>query len=120
METGPHFFHIRPPRSGFPGHAPNNPRPSLMNAPTLLRSARQWAAPLVIALSATGVWAQGQSQDGPPGGGGGRPPAEALAACKSAQSGASCTFSGQRGTETGTCGGPEGKPLACMPASKSR
>lgn len=89
-----------------------------MNASTLLRSTRSWVAPLVIALSATGAWAQGQSQDGPPGGG--RPPAEAIAACKSAQSGATCSFTGQNGTETGTCGGPEGKPLACMPASKSK
>ncbi|QCB46847.1 hypothetical protein [Hydrogenophaga sp. PAMC20947] len=89
-----------------------------MNVPTLLRSTRQWVAPLLIALSATGAWAQGQPKDGPPGGGEGRPPAEAMAACKSAQSGGSCTFSGKQGTVTGTCGGPEGKPLACIPASK--
>lgn len=90
-----------------------------MNAPTRLRSTRQWLAPLLIAMSATGAWSQGQPQDGPPGGGAGRPPAESLDACKSAQSGAACAFTGQKGPETGTCGGPGGKPLACRPAAKS-
>lgn len=89
-----------------------------MKAPTLLRSTRQWVAPLLIALGTTGAWAQGQSKDGPPGGGEGRPPAEAMAACKAATSGDSCTFSSPKGTVTGTCGGPEGKPLACVPASR--
>lgn len=50
---------------------------------------------------------------GPPGGG---PPPEALAACKSLASGAACTMTTPHGTLTGTCGAPEGKPLACRPA----
>jgi len=58
------------------------------------------------------------AQDGhgrrPPGGG---PPPEALAACASHARGASCSFTGPRGESlTGTCGAPEGLPLACMPA----
>ncbi len=44
-----------------------------------------------------------------------RPPAEALAACKSLASGAACNFTSPHGAESGTCGGPEGKPLACRP-----
>ena len=44
------------------------------------------------------------------------PPPEALAACKSLASGAACSMTTPRGTLTGTCGGPEGKPLACRPA----
>lgn len=89
-----------------------------MRTPALLRSTRQWTAPLLIVLSTTGAWAQGQPQDGPRGKGEGRPPAEAIAACKSVESGGTCTFSSPKGTVTGTCDGPEGKPLACVPASK--
>jgi hypothetical protein len=44
------------------------------------------------------------------------PPPEALAACKSLSNGAACKFTSPRGAETGTCGAPEGKPLACRPA----
>ena len=44
------------------------------------------------------------------------PPPGALAACKSAANGAACSFTSPRGAETGTCGAPEGKPLACRPA----
>lgn len=49
---------------------------------------------------------------GPPGG----PPPEALAACKSLASGAACSMATPGGTLSGTCGAPEGKPLACRPA----
>ncbi|QDL52989.1 hypothetical protein [Rhodoferax aquaticus] len=45
-----------------------------------------------------------------------KPPAEALAACKSLAAGAACNFTSPRGAEAGTCGAPEGKPLACRPA----
>ncbi len=45
-----------------------------------------------------------------------KPPPEALAACKSLASGAACNFTSPRGAEAGTCGAPEGKPLACRPA----
>ena len=82
------------------------------------QAARHWVAPLLIALSASGVWAQGQSTERPSREGGGPPPPEALAACKSSTAGAACTVSGKEGTMTGTCGGPEGKPLACVPAKK--
>ena len=47
---------------------------------------------------------------GPP-----KPPAEALASCKSLSSGNDCSFSSPHGTVTGTCWAPEGKPLACKP-----
>lgn len=42
------------------------------------------------------------------------PPPEAVAACKSLSSGATCNFT-VRETEKGTCWAPEGKPLACRP-----
>lgn len=44
-----------------------------------------------------------------------RPPAEALAACKSLASGAACSFTSPRGAESGTCFAPNDKPLACRP-----
>ncbi len=44
-----------------------------------------------------------------------RPPAESFAACKSLAIGATCSFTAPHGAETGTCGAPEGKPLACRP-----
>lgn len=44
------------------------------------------------------------------------PPPEAIAACKSMGSGAQCTFDSERGSISGTCWAPEGKPLACKPA----
>lgn len=43
------------------------------------------------------------------------PPPEALAACKSLPSGASCSFTSPRGAETGECWAPQGRPLACRP-----
>jgi len=43
------------------------------------------------------------------------PPPEALAACKTLASGAACGFTGPRGSVTGTCWAPEGRPLACRP-----
>lgn len=43
------------------------------------------------------------------------PPQEAFTACQSVNRGAACTLTTPRGTLTGTCGGPEDKPLACMP-----
>ena len=44
-----------------------------------------------------------------------KPPAEALDACKSANSGQECNFSSRHGTVKGACWAPEGKPLACKP-----
>ncbi len=55
---------------------------------------------------------QGKGQDGGHRG----PPPEALAACKSLSSGATCTMTTPQGSMSGTCGAPEGKPLACRPA----
>ena len=44
------------------------------------------------------------------------PPPEALAACKSLASGATCEFSGPRGTVSGTCFAPQqDMALACRP-----
>ena len=44
------------------------------------------------------------------------PPAEALAACKSLASGATCEFSGPQGAVSGTCFAPQqGMALACRP-----
>ena len=51
-------------------------------------------------------------QNGPP-----PPPQAAVDACQSLSSGASCSFTGKNGDSvSGTCGGPDGKPLACIPA----
>lgn len=47
------------------------------------------------------------------------PPPESLAACKSLQAGAACTFSGPRGAITGVCRAPEGRALACVPKDMS-
>ena len=44
-----------------------------------------------------------------------KPPAEALAACKTLSSGQECSFTTPQGTVKGTCWAPEGKPLACKP-----
>jgi hypothetical protein len=44
------------------------------------------------------------------------PPPEAIAACKSLTSGAECSFTTDRGSVTGKCWAPEGKPLACKPS----
>jgi len=60
--------------------------------------------------------ANGGQDKGPPDKEHHMPPPEALAACKSLASGAACSMTTPRGTLTGTCGGPEGKPLACRPA----
>jgi len=61
----------------------------------------------------SGGGSQPGAQPPPPPRGG--PPPEALAACKSLASGASCSFTSPRGSMTGTCWAPEGKPLACKP-----
>ena len=58
------------------------------------------------ALSAQPVDGHG----GPP-----KPPAEALASCKTLSSGQTCSFIAPQGTMKGTCWAPEGKPLACKP-----
>lgn len=65
---------------------------------------------LVSAQPAPGQPTQGPGNQEPH-----RPPAEALAACKSLSSGAACNFTSPRGAESGTCFAPEGKPLACRP-----
>lgn len=49
------------------------------------------------------------------GAGQGKPPAEAMQACKSLVSGQDCSFTTSKGSLTGTCWAPEGKPLACKP-----
>lgn len=54
-----------------------------------------------------------QTADGT--GGPRKPPAEALASCKTLTSGQECIFTAPQGTVKGTCWAPEGKPLACKP-----
>ncbi|MBY0365425.1 MAG: hypothetical protein K2X12_04220 [Burkholderiaceae bacterium] len=39
----------------------------------------------------------------------------ALTACKTALSGADCSFTHRGRALTGTCGAPDGRPLACRP-----
>ena len=73
-----------------------------------------WAASLLIASSAFA-----QADGAAPRSGQGQrqgPPPEALAACKSLASGASCSFTGRRGAETGSCFAPQPDlALACRP-----
>jgi hypothetical protein len=85
---------------------------------TLLCGALAWAGGAGLAQSP-----QDQPpSDQPPGDSQGRhhhgPPPEALAACKSATSGQSCSFTSPRGDQiSGTCvAHEEGKPLACRPS----
>ncbi len=75
------------------------------------------ALALVAAAFAISVFLGNAVQAQPAGGNGGpRPPSqEALAACKSLASGASCSFSSQQGSVTGTCWAPQGMALACKP-----
>jgi hypothetical protein len=67
--------------------------------------------PLLLAAAA----AHAQPQGGPPGGEHRGPPPEALAACKTAKSGAECSFTHEGRTMKGSCWAPEGRPLACRP-----
>jgi hypothetical protein len=63
-------------------------------------------------LAASGaLFAQSVTGNGAPP----KPPAEALAACKTLSSGQECSFTAPHGTVKGTCWAPEGKPLACKP-----
>ena len=53
--------------------------------------------------------------DGGVGGPHGPPPQEAIDACKDLSQGDACSFTTPQCSVTGTCQGPEGKPLACAP-----
>ncbi|HEV6967667.1 hypothetical protein [Roseateles sp.] len=71
---------------------------------------------LIPALWLAACAAGAQPQGGPPPGGEHRgPPAEALAACKTAKAGADCSFAHGDRTLKGSCWAPEGRPLACRP-----
>ncbi|MCP5266921.1 MAG: hypothetical protein H6934_12465 [Burkholderiaceae bacterium] len=43
------------------------------------------------------------------------PPAEAIDACRQRKADEACRFEGRRGTLSGRCWAPEGRPLACRP-----
>jgi hypothetical protein len=67
-------------------------------------------------LGAISVVAQESSNSGPPGGGKGGPPPQMLKICVGKAMGDACSAKGPNGqTVTGTCGAPEGRPLACRP-----
>jgi hypothetical protein len=72
----------------------------------------------VVTLSCGALLAQPAPQ-GQGGSGPGKPPAEAMQACKSLSSGQDCSFTTSKGSRTGTCWAPEGKPLACKPKMPS-
>lgn len=73
-------------------------------------------APIASLLLAATPGVSAQPQGGPPPDGEHRgPPPEALAACKTAQAGADCSFAQGTRTVKGTCWAPEGKALACRP-----
>ena len=71
---------------------------------------------LILSLLLAAAGAQAQSPSDPPPAGEHRgPPAEALTACKTAKAGADCSFTHRGRALTGTCGAPDGRPLACRP-----
>jgi hypothetical protein len=72
----------------------------------------------VVTLICSALLAQ-PVQQGQGGSGAGKPPAEAMQACKSLSSGQECSFTTSKGSRTGTCWAPEGKPLACKPKMPS-
>ncbi len=69
-----------------------------------------FAALLVLASMPLTSHAEAQRREGH------GPPPEALAACEGRSAGASCSVTTPHGTMSGTCGAPEGRALACMPA----
>jgi hypothetical protein len=80
-------------------------RASLLTALALVTVS--WALAVMLANSASAQPALGAPQG---------PPPEALAACNSLASDAACSFSGRRGTVSGTCFAPQqGMALACRP-----
>ncbi len=86
---------------------------------SFLRRARPGSAALLgcaLALCGSAALAQPRSGEGRPGGERRGPPAEAISACKAAKAGDACGFTSERGTATGSCWAPEGKPLACRPS----
>lgn len=85
--------------------------------PALTRLKSSYGAPLasiLLAFAATAAFAQ-PAGGKPPSGERRGPPAEALTACKSLNSGDACSFTSPRGEVSGSCAAPEGKPLACRP-----
>ena len=73
-------------------------------------------APIASLLLAATLGASAQPQGGPPPDGEHRgPPPEALAACKTAQAGADCSFTQGNHAVKGNCWAPGGKALACRP-----
>jgi hypothetical protein len=72
----------------------------------------------VVTFSCCALLAQ-PAQQGQGGSGAGKPPTEAMQACKSLSGGQDCSFTTSKGSRTGTCWAPEGKPLACKPKMPS-
>jgi hypothetical protein len=83
--------------------------PQFVSAATVLAMACLWAGTAAAQPKEEG------GAEGPRRG----PPPEALAACKSLAAGKECTVTLGSNTLKGTCWAPEGKPLACRPASAS-
>lgn len=69
---------------------------------------------LALVFCSANALAQPKPDNAPPGDRRG-PPAEALAACKTLNAGDACSFTSERGTASGSCWAPEGRPLACRP-----
>ncbi len=88
---------------------------SFTTALALVAAAFIASAGLCDAVHAQPAGAQGPGNGAAQGGPPPQPPQEALAVCKTLTSGAACSFTGQRGSVTGTCWAPQGKPLACKP-----
>lgn len=72
-----------------------------------------FAALAAVALALTSLPASAQPKHSHRG----SPPAEALAACQASSAGDQCSFSGRRGSVSGSCWAPANKPLACRPAN---
>lgn len=90
-----------------PNHrrAHKRPRSLLLTAMALVGAA--WAISMSLPDTAS---AQPAGAERPP-----RPPAEALAACKSSASGQACSFTTRQGAIAGSCWAPQGMALACRP-----
>jgi hypothetical protein len=97
-----------------------NPSPNTQQGrPLSARGPLRFASMVFATFTAVfggSAWAQADGSGAPR-----TPPAEALAACKGMTSGQACSFSGQRGTVSGSCFTPkDDKPLACRPKDAPR
>ena len=106
-----HTLHEHNGRTGFTRGLLSNKDPYAHPIPSMLCA--RLTLSLGLALSGLAALAQpAMNKDMPR-----MPPAEALSACQAAKPGQDCSFDSPQGQVKGTCWAPEGKPLACKPAT---